>query len=82
MSSPEQHVGQELTTRTHNSEVVYLTLKLQIHATHKSNIYIITIGVWETSIKTKIIVSSTNATQWYCLDNLICQNLIIIKFKL
>ncbi len=38
--------------------------------------------VWETYIKTKRIVTSTDATQWYCLDHLICQNLIIIKFKL
>ncbi len=67
--------------RTQNSEIIYLTLNLQIHATHKLNNYIILIGVWETSIKTKRIVASTVATQWYCLDHLICQNLIIIKFK-
>ncbi len=36
--------------RTQNSEIVYLTLNLQIHATHKLNNYIIPIGVWETSI--------------------------------
>ncbi len=52
--------------RTQNSEIVYLTLNLQIHATHKLNNYIIQIGVWETSIKTKRIVASTDATQWYC----------------
>ncbi len=38
------------------SEIVYLTLKLQIHETHQSNNYFIPIGVWETSIKTKRFV--------------------------
>ncbi len=35
-----------------------LTLNLQIHATDKLNNYIIPVAVWETSIKTKIIVAS------------------------
>ncbi len=77
----------KLTGSTQNSElriweIVYLRLNLQIHATHKLNTYIIPIGVWETSIKTKRIVASTDATQLDCIDNLICQKLIIIKFKL
>ncbi len=49
---------------TTNSEIVHLTLKFQIHATHKSNKYIFPIEVWETHIKKKRIVTST--TQ--CLD--------------
>ncbi len=49
--------------RNQNSEIVYLTLNLQIHATRQLNNYIIPIGVWETSIKTKRIVASTDATQ-------------------
>ncbi len=49
--------------RTRTSEIVYLILKLQIHATYRSNNYIISIGVWETSIKTKGIVARTDATQ-------------------
>ncbi len=56
--------------RTKNSEIVYLILKLKIHVTHKLNNYIISIGVWETSIKTKRIVASTDATHRYCLDHL------------
>ncbi len=40
------------TQKTQNSEIVYLALKLQIQATHKSNNYIIP-DIWETSIKTK-----------------------------
>ncbi len=68
--------------RTQNSEIVYLTINLQIHATHKLNNYIIPIGAWETSFKTKRIVASTDATQWYCIDHPICENYIIIKFKL
>ncbi len=71
-----------LELRTQKPEIVYLSLNLQIHATHKLNNYIIPIGVWEISIKTKRIVASTDATQWYYLNHLICQNLIIIKFKL
>ncbi len=68
--------------RTQNSEIVYLTLNLQIHAMHKLNNKINSIGVWETYIKTKRIVASTDAAQWYCLEQLICQNFIIIKFQL
>ncbi len=48
--------------RTQNSEIVYLTLNLQIHATHKLNNYIIPIGAWETSVNTKRILASTVPT--------------------
>ncbi len=52
-------LSQNAEIRTH--KWFYLTLKLNIHSTHKSNKYIIPIGVWETSIKTKS-VASTDAT--------------------
>ncbi len=50
--------------RTQNLEIVYLTLKLQNQIKYKSNSYIIPIGVWETSIKTKRIVAGRDATHF------------------
>ncbi len=41
------------TQNSQNSEIVYLTLNLQIHAIHQLNNSIISIGAWEKSIKTK-----------------------------
>ncbi len=37
----------------------------------ESNNFIISIEIWETSTKTKLIVTRTDATQRYCLDHLV-----------
>ncbi len=63
--------------RTQNSEIVYLTLKLQ---NNKSNNYIPIWGL-ETCIQTKRIVTikDANHTTLWCLDHLTFQNIIIVK---
>ncbi len=66
--------------RTHKFLIYALNYK--IIQNNESNIYIIPIWGWETSTKTKRIVSSTDATPWYYLDRLTSQNLNIIEIIL
>ncbi len=66
--------------RTQNSEMyLFEPLDYRNSTKRKSNIYNVQIGVWETPIKTKRNVASTDATQWYCSAHFTFQNLIKIR---